>query len=383
MDFVRLFYKIDASLMVSVGLIAYIRVARENTAAKRKKTMSIAGLNERSKSIFRQIVETYLESGDPVGSRTISRADGISVSAATIRNVMSDLEEAGLLLAPHTSAGRVPTDLGLRLFVDGMMEVGNLTKAEREAIKGQCVTSGKQFEDVLSDATKVLSGLSQCASLVMVPHQEARVKHLEFVPIAADKALVVLVSEDGIVENRLIDIPLGLPPTTLVQATNFLNARLAGRAMEDVLQGIELELANHQSELDSLAEKVVQSGLAVWGGSDALPSTLIVSGHSNLLENVQATDDLERMKKLFDELERKKDLIKLMELAKDGRGVRLFIGSENNLFSLSGSSLVVSPYMNGANKIVGVIGVIGPTRLNYARIVPMVDYTAQVVSRIL
>lgn len=345
--------------------------------------MSIAGLSERSKSIFRQIVETYLESGDPVGSRTISRADGISVSAATIRNVMSDLEEAGLLLAPHTSAGRVPTDLGLRLFVDGMMEVGNLTKAEREAIKGQCATSGKQFEDVLSDATKALSGLSQCASLVMVPHQEARIRHIEFVPIAADKALVVLVSEDGIVENRLINIPLGLPPATLVQATNFLNARLAGRAMDDVLQGIEAELATHQSELDTLAEKVVQSGLAVWAGGDALPSTLIVSGHSNLLENVQATDDLDRMKKLFDELERKKDLIKLMELAKDGRGVRLFIGSENNLFSLSGSSLVVSPYMNGANKIVGVIGVIGPTRLNYARIVPMVDYTAQVVSRIL
>lgn len=345
--------------------------------------MSIAGLNERSKSIFRQIVETYLESGDPVGSRTISRADGISVSAATIRNVMSDLEEAGLLLAPHTSAGRIPTDLGLRLFVDGMMEVGNLTKSEREAIKGQCATSGKQIEDVLADATKALSGLSQCASLVMVPHQEARIRHLEFVPIAADKALVVLVSEDGIVENRLIDIPVGLPPATLVQATNFLNARLAGRAMDDVLQGIEIELANHQSELDSLAEKVVQSGIAVWGGGDALPSTLIVSGHSNLLENVQAADDLERMKKLFDELERKKDLIKLMELAKDGRGVRLFIGSENNLFSLSGSSLVVSPYMNGANKIVGVIGVIGPTRLNYARIVPMVDYTAQVVSRIL
>lgn len=345
--------------------------------------MSIAQLTDRSKSIFQQIVQTYLESGDPVGSRTISRADGISVSAATIRNVMSDLEEAGLIASPHTSAGRVPTDLGLRLFVDGMMEVGNLTKEEREAIKGQCATSGKQFEDVLSDATKALSGLSQCASLVMVPHQEARIRHIEFVPISSSQALVVLVSEDGLVENRLIEIPVGLPTSALVQATNFLNTRLAGRAMEDVLASIQQELASRQSELDALAEKVVESGLAVWAGGDNADSTLIVSGQSNLLENVQATDDLDRMKRLFDELERKKDLIKLMELAKDGRGVRLFIGSENNLFSLSGSSLVVSPYMNGANKIVGVIGVIGPTRLNYARIVPMVDYTAQVVGRLL
>ncbi|MBO6504672.1 MAG: heat-inducible transcriptional repressor HrcA [Kordiimonadaceae bacterium] len=345
--------------------------------------MSIAKLTDRSKSIFQQIVQTYLESGDPVGSRTISRADGISVSAATIRNVMSDLEEAGLIASPHTSAGRVPTDLGLRLFVDGMMEVGNLTTEEREAIKGQCATSGKQFEDVLSDATKALSGLSQCASLVMVPHQEARVRHIEFVPISSTQALVVLVSEDGLVENRLIEVPVGLPTSALVQATNFLNARLAGRALEDVLASIQQELATRQSELDTLTEKVVESGLAVWAGGENSDSTLIVSGQSNLLENVQATEDLDRMKQLFDELERKKDLIKLMELAKDGRGVRLFIGSENNLFSLSGSSLVVSPYMNGANKIVGVIGVIGPTRLNYARIVPMVDYTAQVVGRLL
>lgn len=345
--------------------------------------MSMAQLTDRSKSIFQQIVQTYLESGDPVGSRTISRADGIGVSAATVRNVMSDLEEAGLIASPHTSAGRVPTDLGLRLFVDGMMEVGNLTQAEREAIKGQCAASGKQFEDVLSDATKALSGLSQCASLVMVPHQEARVRHIEFVPISSGQALVVLVAEDGVVENRLIDIPVGLPTSALVQATNFLNARLAGRALDDVLQSIQQELQSRQSELDTFAEKVVESGLAVWAGGDAADSTLIVSGHSNLLENVQASEDLDRMKQLFDELERKKDLIKLMELAKDGRGVRLFIGSENNLFSLSGSSLVVSPYMNGANKIVGVIGVIGPTRLNYARIVPMVDYTAQVVGRLL
>lgn len=344
--------------------------------------MSLAGLNERSTAIFRQIVETYLDTGDPVGSRTLSRAENISVSPATIRNVMSDLEEAGLLAAPHTSAGRIPTDLGLRLFVDGMMEVGNLTKAERESIKGKCAVTGRNMEDVLGDATKALSGLSRCASVVMVPKQDLRVKHIEFVPISGQQALVVLVAEDGSVENRVIDIPLGLPPAALVQAGNYLSARLVGHSLEDMKAAINQELSSKQAELDGLASRVVESGLAVWSGPGDSAS-LLVSGQSNLLENIEAAGDLERIKHLFEELERKKDLIKLMELAKDGRGVRLFIGAENNLFSLSGSSLVVSPYMNAANNVVGVIGVIGPTRLNYARIVPMVDYTAQVVSRLL
>lgn len=345
--------------------------------------MSLADFNERSQVIFRQIVESYLETGDPVGSRTISRTEGVGVSAATVRNVMADLEDAGLVSAPHTSAGRIPTDLGLRLFVDGMMEVGNLSQAEREAIKGQCMDTGRDYQKILGDATKALSGLSQCASVVAVPKQDITVKHIEFVPVGNDQALVVLVSTDGTVENRIISLPPGVPTTALAQASNFLNSRLAGRALEDVSLLVRRELDAHQTELDALASKVVEDGLAVWSGTGLEKSSLIVSGTGNLLQNVQAAEDLERLKHLFDELERKKDLIKLMELAKDGPGVRLFIGAENNLFSLSGSSLVVSPYMNGAKKIVGVIGVIGPTRLNYARIVPMVDYTAQVVSRLL
>ncbi|WP_417456331.1 heat-inducible transcriptional repressor HrcA [Kordiimonas sp.] len=344
--------------------------------------MSLADLNERSKAIFRQIVETYLETGDPVGSRTISRTGSLGVSPATIRNVMADLEDVGLLAAPHTSAGRIPTDIGLRFFVDGLMEVGNLTKSEREAIRGKCATTGRAVEDVLSEATRALSGLSRCASVVMVPKQELSVRHIEFVPIAPGRALVVLVAEDGSVENRIIDIPIGLPASALIQAGNYLSARLVGRSIEDVASAVQAELSAKQAELDALTSKVVEDGLAVWTGGEA-PASLIISGQGNLLESVQAAEDLERIRQLFDELERKKDLIKLMELAKDGRGVRLFIGAENNLFSLSGSSLVVSPYMNGANKIVGVIGVIGPTRLNYARIVPMVDYTARVVGRLL
>ena len=345
--------------------------------------MSLASFNQRSVDIFQQIVETYLETGDPVGSRTLSRTGKIDVSPATVRNVMADLEDAGLLAAPHTSAGRIPTDLGLRMFVDGLMEVGNLTKAERESIKGMCAGAGRGVEDVLSDATKALSGLSHCASVVMVPKHDLAVKHIEFVSLSPTSALVVLVSEDGSVENRVIDVPVGLPPSALVQAGNYLSARLIGHSLEEMKGAVELELNSKQAELDGLTSRIVESGLAVWSGDGSQPASLIVSGQSNLLGGLHENIDLERIKQLFDELERKKDLIKLMELAKDGRGVRLFIGAENNLFSLSGSSLVVSPYMNGTNKIVGVLGVIGPTRLNYARIVPMVDYTARVVSKIL
>ncbi|MFC3053687.1 heat-inducible transcriptional repressor HrcA [Kordiimonas pumila] len=347
--------------------------------------MSLESLNERSRAIFQQIVETYLETGDPVGSRTISRAEGIGVSPATIRNTMADLEEAGLLAAPHTSAGRIPTDFGLRLFVDGLMEIGNLTKEERAAIKGKCESNGRSVEDLLAEATKALSGLSQCASLIMVPKHDVAVRHIEFVPISPLRSLVVLVSEDGSVENRMVDLPPGMPPSALVQAGNYLSARLVGRSLEEMKGVVAEELENKKAELDAITSRIVKSGLAVWSGSSGsnAPASLLVSGQSNLLGGVEAKEDLERVRRLFDELERKKDLIRLMELAKEGRGVRLFIGAENNLFSLSGSSLVVSPYMNGSNKIVGVLGVIGPTRLNYARIVPMVDYTARVVSRLL
>lgn len=345
--------------------------------------MKLDLINDRNREIFRSIVETFLETGDPVGSRTLSKQGSISVSPATIRNVMSDLEEAGLILAPHTSAGRIPTDLGLRLFVDGMLEVGNLTKAERASIEGQCNASGKTIENTLAEASKMLSGLSHCASVVMVPKSDIAIKHIEFVPYTHGKALVVLVAEDGSVENRIIELPLGLPASALTQASNYLNARLAGKTLPEASAVIKTELSAHQAELDQLTAKVVESGIAIWSGSKTNNPSLIVSGQANLLDNLTAMEDMERIRHLFEDLESKKELVNMLDLARDGRGVRMFIGSENNLFSLSGSSLVVSPYISGANNIVGVIGVIGPTRLNYARIIPMVDYTAKVVSRLL
>jgi len=344
--------------------------------------MNIEQLNARSLDILRAVVESYLDNGEPVGSRTVSRRSAIDLSPASIRNVMADLEETGLIYAPHTSAGRLPTELGLRLFVDGMLEIGNLTEEERQRIDMQCAAKGRQRDEVLAEASNLLSGLCHCASLVMVPKTEAPVAHIEFVPLSPEKALTVLVTEDGTVENRVVQLPPGLPASALTQATNYLNARFQNRTFEEARRVIEAELAEQRAELDQLTSKLVQEGLAVWSGEEDQPS-LIVRGRANLLENVEEAEDLERVRKLFEDLESKRDLVKVLESARDAQGVKIFIGSENDLFSLSGSSMVVAPYMRDENTIVGVIGVIGPTRINYARVIPMVDYTAKVVGRLL
>ena len=343
-------------------------------------------LDQRSRDIFRRLVETYLETGDPVGSRTISKVLPAALSPASVRNIMSDLEATGLIYAPHTSAGRVPTEVGLRLFVDGMLEFGDLTEEERARIDASAAASGsgRTVEDVLTEASNMLSGLSHCAGVVVTPKINLRLKHLQFVSLDANRALAVLVGADGEVENRIIDLPPGLPQATLTQASNFLNARIANRTIEELRSEVASEIEAHRNELDTLTRKVIEAGLASWAG-DGVDSTktLIVRGRANLLDDLTALDDLERIRLLFDDLESKNELIRLLGLAEGGEGVRIFIGSENMLFSLSGSSLVVAPYRDGEQNVVGVLGVIGPTRLNYARIVPMVDYTARVVGRIL
>ncbi len=348
----------------------------------------ISDIPERSREIFRRLVEEYLGSGGPVGSRTLSQRLPINLSPASIRNVMADLERMGLLYAPHTSAGRVPTERGLRLFVDGMLEVGDLTREERAAIEEQVAASGRPVEDVLSQATKLLSGLSSCAGLLVAEKQErTALRHIEFIAVSPGKALAVLVGEDGTVENRLIDVPLGLPPSALVEATNYVNSKLRGRTLEAARADIMAEIDAQRAELDALTTQIVSEGLATLsvrpreGASD--DKILIVRGASKLLDEADGQFDLSRIRTLFDDIERKNDLIGLLEMAKAGEGVRIFIGSENKLFSLSGSSLVAAPYADAKGKVVGVIGVIGPTRLNYARIVPMVDYTARVVGRLL
>ncbi len=343
-----------------------------------------APLAERTREIFRRIVETYLDTGEPVGSRTLSQRLSVSLSPASVRNVMADLEQAGLITAPHTSAGRVPTQLGLRFFVDGLLEIGALSETERRAIEGQIAGSSRDVASLLGEATALLSGLSHCAGLVVTPTRERVLRHVEFVSAGPGRVLVILVAEDGSVENRIIDAPLGLPSSALTEAGNFLSHRLRGRTLDDVRGLVRAELESHRMEVDQLAARLVEAGLADWsGGGDAFARSLIVRGQAHLLDDVTASDDLERIRRLFDDLERKQDVIQLLDLAKAADGVSIFIGSENKLFSLSGSSVIVSPYRDAQDRIVGAIGVIGPTRINYARIIPMVDYTARVLGRLI
>ena len=340
-------------------------------------------MNDRSREVFRRVVESYLSSGDPVGSRTLTRTLSEKVSAATIRNVMQDLEFLGLLDSPHVSAGRVPTQLGLRMFVDGLLEVSDLDDEDRERIDATISSNSQDVGSMLDRVGSALSGVTRGASVVLTPKREAALKHIEFVSLAQDRSLVVLVFTDGHVENRIFTPPPGATPSSMREAANFLNALIDGRTLSDLRGVIQSEIAQRRQEIDVLAQELVESGLASWEGSSSETERLIVRGRSNLLETEGAEEELERIRSLFDDLERKRDIADFLELTEDGEGVRIFIGSENKLFSLSGSSLVVSPYMNADRKIIGAVGVIGPTRLNYGRIVPIVDYTAQLVGKLI
>lgn len=344
----------------------------------------IAEMNERSRSILRHIVEAYVETGEAVGSRTLSRRLNVSLSPATVRNIMADLEELGLLYAPHTSAGRLPTDAGLRLFVDGLLEIGNLTDEERADIEGRCAATGRSPNQVMEEVSTLLSGLSHCAGLVMAPTIEATLRHIEFVSLGPGRALVVLVSESGMVENRAIDIPLGMPASSLVEAGNYLATKLVGRTLREAEAEVRSEIEAHRAQLDSLTAKVVEAGLATWSDEAAGgQGVLIVRGQANLLDDVTALGDLERIRALFEALETKEALLNLIEVTETADGVQIFIGAENELFALSGCSMIIAPYSNRQQQIIGAIGVIGPTRMNYARIIPMVDYTAQVIGRMI
>ena len=341
-------------------------------------------MDKRSRDIFREIVQAYLDTGEPVGSRTISRR-GVSLSPASIRNVMSDLAELGLIGSPHTSAGRIPTHAGLRIFVDSLLQIGEPAAADKLQIESRLAGNGaRRIENVLAEASELLSGLVGGAGLVATPAADAPIRHIEFVRVSAEQALAVIVAESGEVENRLLALPPGLPASALIEAGNFLNARMKGRTLAEAREAVISEVRSRRAALDTATAQLVEDGLAQWGGED--PSrgrSLIVRGRANLLEDGGAPDDLDRVRDLFVELERSENLLNVLDTARDGEGVRLFIGAENPLFSLSGSAMIVAPYMNAERKIVGALGVIGPTRLNYARVIPMVDYTAQVVGRLL
>jgi heat-inducible transcriptional repressor len=343
---------------------------------------AFAAMDQRSRTIFREIVQAYLDTGEPVGSRTISRR-GVSLSPASIRNVMSDLAELGLLDAPHISAGRIPTHAGLRMFVDSLLQIGEPAEVDKRAIESRLVGAGRRMETVLSEASELLSGLVGGAGLVATPTADAPVRHVEFVRISSEQALAVIVADSGEVENRILALPPGLPASALVEAGNYLNARMKGRTLAEARLAVIEEIQARRAALDDVTARLVEDGLAQWSGEDpARGRSLIVRGRANLLEGSDA-HDLDRVRDLFAELERSENLLNVLDTARTAEGVRLFIGSENSLFSLSGSAMIVAPYMNAERKIVGALGVIGPTRLNYARVIPMVDYTAQVVGRLL
>jgi heat-inducible transcriptional repressor len=337
-------------------------------------------LNKRAREVLRLIVDAYVETGEPVGSRAISRKLGMTLSPATIRNVMADLEEVGLLHAPHTSAGRLPTDAGLRLFVHGLLQVGHLSDDERNTINGRASAAGRSLPEMLGEATAVLSGLSGCTGLVIAPKTDRPLKHLEFVNLGPGRTLIVMVTEDGVVENRVIETPLGIPAASLVMASNYLSSRLIGRTIDEGRAAILAEIETARTQLDALTAGLVEAGLAIRSiGTDQL----IVRGQSNLLDDIGGRADVARIRALFEALETKDSMLKLLEAANRADGVQIFIGSENDLFAHAGCSMIITPYMNSREQVVGAIGVIGPTRLNYARIIPMVDYTAKVIGRLL
>ncbi len=346
------------------------------------RTPGLTELDARARDIFKRVVEAYLETGEPVGSRTLSRG-GMSLSPASIRNTMQDLAQLGLLDAPHSSAGRMPTHAGLRMFVDGFLEVGDVGQEERQAIEARLFSRGRSFEEALAEAGSILSGLAGGASIVVTPVREGGVKHVEFVALGGDQALAVMVFEDGTVENRLMKRAAGMTPSAFQEASNFLNSRLRGRTLVEAKDEVRAELEAARRQLDETAARLVEDGLSAWGGGEGDARALIVRGQANLLGEPGAREDLERVRMLFDDLEQKGQLIGLLDDVREAQGVRIFIGAETRLFSLSGSSVIAAPYMTGQRKVLGAIGVIGPTRLNYARVIPLVDYTARVLGRMM
>jgi heat-inducible transcriptional repressor len=344
-------------------------------------TTSIGEMSDRARDVFRMVVEAYLESGQPVGSRTISRTSTLNLSPASIRNVMQDLEESGLLAAPHTSAGRIPTDPGLRLFVDGIMQVAEPRAEDKAAIEA-LIDRGGPIEEAISNATAALSGLSACAGIVLVPKEEPVLRQLAFVPLSPTQAVAVVVGSDGKVENRVIDLPPGTTTSTLAEVGNYVSARLSGLTFSQAQARLKTEIRDGQAVLDRTAQKLVARGLALWSEDGSRRPVMIVRGQANLIDE-SAAADLERIRQLLDELEGKEEIARLLDQARAGSAMKIFIGSENELFALSGSSVIAAPYRGQDGKVVGVVGVIGPTRLNYARVVPMVDFTAKTLSRLL
>lgn len=343
----------------------------------------IKELSDRTRQILKLVVDAYVETGEPVGSVSISQKLGMKISPATIRSAMAELEELGLLYSPHISAGRLPTDTGMTVFVEGLLELDNLSPPEQRRIEEKIkAAQGQALTDILEQTSSFLSGLSSCAGLVFAPKTESPVKQVEFVLLSPGRALAVLVTANGVVENRLLDVPPDITATTLSRAANYLNSRMADKTLHQAAEHVRAELSHDKTQLDELTSKVVDAGIASLAPKDA-GGHLFIKGQANLLDDVTALEDLERIRTLFDALETKETMLKLLQATSSGEGVKIFIGAQNKLFSHSGCSLIVSPYKNQDSTVVGAIGVIGPTRLNYGRVIPVINYTSQIISKIL
>ena len=343
------------------------------------------GLKPRAFEIFNALVTAYLGSGQPIGSNTLAQRLRHDLSSASIRSNMSDLEQAGLLYAPHTSAGRVPTETGLRMFVDSLMEYSpDLVTEDRMSIDGECAARNISVDELLEKTSRTLSGLSRCASLVLSPASNAELQHFEFVPLGKNCALAVLVRMDGKVENRLIDLPPGVPQSALVRASNYMNARLSGRDLTSAAGLIRTEIAAQRAELDEVSQRLVEAGVGLWAGDGvADEAVLVMRGQSNLLDDIQAGEELDTIRHLFDELEARENALRLLDATTEGDGVKIFIGAENKLFVNTGCALVIAPYHDSKQNVIGAIGVLGPRHMNYARIIPMVDYTSRAIAAVL
>ena len=346
---------------------------------------TLVGLKPRALEIFNALVTAYLESGQPIGSKTLAKRLRHDLSPAAIRSNMSDLEQAGLLFSPHISAGRIPTESGLRMYVDGLMEYSaDLTNEDRMSIDGECAVRGVSVDELLEKTSRTLSGLSRCASLVLSPASNAELQHFEFVPLGENRALAVLVRMDGKVENRLIDLPSGVPQSAMVRASNYMNSRLSGRDLAAATGMIRNEIAAQRAELDEMSRRLVEAGVGLWaGGNSSEDAVLVMRGQSNLLDDIQAGEELETIGQLFDELEARENALRLLDATSEGDGVKIFIGAENKLFTNTGCSMVIAPYHDSKKQVIGAIGVLGPRHMNYARLIPMVDYTSRAIAAVL
>ncbi len=339
-------------------------------------------LSEKSKQILKGVVESYLETGEPAGSETILKKTGIDISSASIRSILADLQKEGLLYAPHISAGRLPTDKGMRFFVDGLLEFGRLTKNEQENIKSQCRSRGTSFQEVLDEASKTISGLSNCAGIVVAPKFQNKIKHIEFIRLNTNQVMSIIASENGLVENRILNTNNNYNDNILKQVSNYLNSNFSGKTIDEIKENIQEKIRNSKSELDALSSRLMQEGIVEIAPNNESPY-IFLHGQSSLLGDEAVSKDLDQIRNLFDDIENKSNFLDILDNTSKGQGVQIFIGSQNFLFKHSGLSMVMAPYKNKEQKIIGAIGVVGPTRLNYAKIVPLVDYTSKVIGRML